>query len=48
MYIDLDSGTILTGPIVRIPEDIEFDIEGKTDADFIKFGEVNGIKQKDA
>jgi hypothetical protein len=47
MYVDLDTGTIVDGPVVRIPEDIEFDIEGMTDRDVIEFGRVNGIRQRD-
>lgn len=43
MYIDLDTGTVVGGPVVRVPEDIEFDIEDMTDLDIIEFGRTHGI-----
>lgn len=35
MYVDLDTGTILGGPIAFIPLDVPFDCEGMTDQDVI-------------
>jgi hypothetical protein len=35
MYVDLDTGTILNGPIVFIPLDVEFSTEDLTDGEVI-------------
>ena len=42
MYVDLDTGAILDGPIVFIPLDVEFSIEDLTDQEVIDLASAIG------
>jgi hypothetical protein len=42
VYIDLETGTIVNGPIVFIPLDVEFDMEGMSDSEIIDLASAIG------
>ena len=44
MYVDLETGTILNGPIVQIPMDVEFPTEDMSDSEWIEFATEHGVK----
>lgn len=42
MLIDLETGTVLNGPIVFVPDALAFHIEDASDSEIIEFAERYG------